>query len=128
MKALAFGFFLIVVSGVLAAPSAGEVEALRKSFPRHMAPGEVQKMHPVARECFGKFRRLADGLEAGELSAQAVELARVLRIERRTQERDAGDVSFALGDAGRAAARANVRWIDQKLAPWAKRVAEVARK
>lgn len=116
------------VAGLSAAPSAAEVEQLKKDFPRHLAPGEVEKLHPVAREYWERFHGLAQGLQPDLISKQAVRIAEAVTLARAENQRNAGDPGFALGHAGRAAARANVRWIDQKVLPWAKRVAAAARK
>lgn len=116
------------VAWVQAAPSEAEVAQLKRDFPKHIAPGSVEKMHPVARECWQQFQAQADRLQADLLSKQAVDLAQSISSARSTNQMRSTDAAFALGHAGREAARLNVRWIEQKLLPWAKRVAAAARK
>lgn len=128
MKSLTLLGFLFLAGGLVAAPSAEEVAQLKRDFPKHIAPGSVEKMHPITRQCFEQFSELASQLHPAQLSKQSLELANAVSRARSTNQGHAKDEKFVLGHAGREAARLNVRWIDQKVLPWAKRVVEVARK
>jgi hypothetical protein len=97
-------------------------------FPRHLAAGgKVDDMHPVARECFESFVSKVAELTVKDLPKQTVRLARQVEIETsiNTRAASAGDNPF--GSRGRAAAAQNARWLEQKVKPWLKRLADVTR-
>ena len=120
-----------VVAVVGAADPAGKearVEQLKKDFPRALAPGAVEKMHPVSRECFERFAKLAEGLEAAQLSKQSVRLAAAVDRELLAADLAAQNGENPFGAAGRSAARFNARWLREKVSPWVRRVASEARR
>ena len=129
-------FLLWLGLGVVAAAGAGDagaakaarVEQLKKDFPRALAPGAVEKMHPVARECFERFAKLAGELEPAQLSKQSVRLAAAVDRELLAADLAAQNGENAFGAAGRSAARFNARWLREKVAPWVRRVASEARR
>jgi hypothetical protein len=97
-------------------------------FPRHMAAGgNLDEMHPVARECFEGFEAKVAELTVEDLAKQTVRLARRLEIETSMNSRGAAAGDNPFGSRGRAAAQQNVRWLEQKVKPWIKRLAEVSR-
>jgi hypothetical protein len=126
-----FCLWLGLVAAALGAAPAGKearVEQLKKEFPRPIAPGAVEKMHPVARECFERFAKLAEELEAEQLSKQSVRLAAAMDRELLLADIAARNGENPFGSAGRTAARFNSRWLREKVAPWVRRVASEARR
>lgn len=129
MKWFSIWLGLLTLAGA-AVPAGKEarVEQLKKDFPRALAPGAVEKMHPVARECFERFAKLAEELEAGQLSKQSVRLAAAVDRELLAAEVAARNGENPFGAAGRSAARFNARWLREKVSPWVRRVASEARR
>jgi hypothetical protein len=124
------GLGVVAVAGAAdaGAAKAARVEQLKKDFPRALAPGAVEKMHPVARECFERFAKLAEELQAAQLSKQSVRLAAAVDRELLAAEVAARNGENPFGAAGRSAARFNARWLREKVSPWVRRVASEARR
>jgi len=120
---------LVALAGA-AVPAGKEarVEQLKKDFPRALAPGAVEKMHPVSRECFEHFAKLAEELQAAQLSKQSVRLAAAVDRELSAADSAARNGENPFGAAGRSAARFNARWLREKVSPWVRRVAAEARR
>ena len=122
------GLGVVAVAADAGAAKAARVEQLKKDFPRALAPGAVEKMHPVARECFERFAKLAEELQAAQLSKQSVRLAAAVDRELLAAEVAARNGENPFGAAGRSAARFNARWLREKVSPWVRRVASEARR
>jgi hypothetical protein len=135
MKRILFAWGILAAVSVMGAPRILPAEAkgvalakLVAEFPRHMAAGgKLDEMHPVARECFEGFKAKVAELTVEDLAKQTVRLARRLEIETSMNSREAAAGDNPFGSRGRAAAQQNVRWLEQKVKPWLKRLADVSR-
>jgi hypothetical protein len=135
MKRILFAWGILAAVSVMGAPRILPAEAkgvalakLVAEFPRHMAAGgNLDEMHPVARECFEEFVEDVGQLTVRDLPRQAVRLARSVEIEISLNSRAASANDNPFGSRGRTAAQQNVRWLEQKVKPWLKRLAEVSR-
>jgi hypothetical protein len=129
MKAILIFLALFgVLGGAETGSKAERVAQLRESFPQHLAPGTPEKMHPVARQCYTHFEKLAGELQEKHLSEQSVKLSSEVERALRRANYDADHGGNALGSAGRTAARFNARWLKEKVMPWVRRVAAEARR
>jgi hypothetical protein len=122
---------VVLSTTLLGSPDArkdAELNRIKAAFPAHLAAGgKVEAMHPVARECFESIAAKVAELNLANLPKQTVRLASWVEVELSTNTRAASDGDNPFGSRGRAAAGQNARWLDTKVKPWLKRLAEISR-
>lgn len=117
------------VCGSLAADTAGKaerLEKLKKDFPAHVAGADLEKMHPVNRECFETFKKQADQLSLDILARQVVDMSQRVGWAASSNDSAARDGDNVFGSSGRSAAKRNAYWLNERVKPWLRRVALVA--
>ena len=131
MKQILFAWWVLVAgcfSGFAAdtATKTERLEKLKKEFPAHVAGANLEKAHPVVRQCYEEVKRRADALSEDRLAHQMIELAQHVDWAVGYNEGGARAADNAFGAAGRTAAKRNAYWLKERVKPWLRRVANVA--